>query len=168
VKKEIAVRNKLGRYVIRNTQCVIHTVFFNSFFTKIQEPGLNDLQRVAYNSITHALATSLHTANDVIPDGPIPPNLFFVYSPGGCGKTHLNTLLLNRVRSQGHIALAMASSRIAALLMDGGSTFHSRCKPPKQPYFLACSPFVVSRGAASEFRPEPFLKSHKSFELGAG
>jgi hypothetical protein len=106
----------------------------------LQEPGLNDLQRVAYNSITHALATSIHTANDVTafmaahPDGPIPPNFFFVYSPGGCGKTHLNTLLLNRVRSQGHIALAMASSGIAAFLMDGGSTFHSRCKPPKQPY----------------------------------
>ena len=105
-----------------------------------QEPGLNDLQRVAYNSITHALANSLHTANDVTafraahPDGPIPPNFFFVYSPGGCGKTHLNTLLLNRVRSQGHIALAMASSGIAALLMAGGSTFHSRCKPPRQPY----------------------------------
>ena len=28
----------------------------------------------------------------------------------------------------------MASSGIAALLMDGGSTFHSRCKPPKHPY----------------------------------
>ncbi len=30
-----------------------------------QEPGLNDLQRLAYNSVTHALDTSLHTANDV-------------------------------------------------------------------------------------------------------
>ena len=28
----------------------------------------------------------------------------------------------------------MASSGIAPLQMDGGSTFHSRCKPPKQPY----------------------------------
>ena len=104
------------------------------------EPGLNELQRVAYNSITHALATSLHSHTDVTafrvahPNGHIPPNFFFVYSPGGCGKTHLNTLLLIRVRSQGHVALAMASSGIAALLMDGGSTFHSRCKPPKQPY----------------------------------
>ena len=129
-----------------------------------QEPRLNDLQRLAYNSVTHALDTSLHTANDVTaflaahPDGPIPPHFFFVYSPGGCGKTHLNTLLLNRVRSQGHIALAMASSGIAALLMDGGSTFHSRCKPPKQPYVdgkvVPCAiPFGKPTG-------ELFLRTH--------
>eukprot|EP00624_Nannochloropsis_granulata_P004179 evm.model.NODE_31053_length_64317_cov_55.547771.3 len=37
----------------------------------------------------------------------------------------------DQVRSQGAIALAMAASGIAALLMEGGATFHSRCKPPR-------------------------------------
>ena len=101
-------------------------------------PGLNHFQRQAWDTVTNALSNSLNTHDDVINHlatvGPaIPSNFFMVYSPGGCGKTHLNSLLLQHVRSQGHIALAMASSGIAALLMDGGATFHSRCKPPKQP-----------------------------------
>ena len=40
-----------------------------------------------------------------------------------------NTLLA-KVRSRGEIALAMASSGIAALLLNGGRTVHSRMKIP--------------------------------------
>lgn len=55
---------------------------------------------------------------------------FFVYGYGGTGKTFLWTTLLNYVRSQGKIALAVASSGIASLLLPGGRTPHSRFKLP--------------------------------------
>lgn len=55
---------------------------------------------------------------------------FFVYGYGGTGKTFLWNTLLNNVRAQGKIALAVASSGIAALLLPGGRTSHSRFKIP--------------------------------------
>ena len=45
-------------------------------------------------------------------------NVFFVDGPGGTGKTFLYKGLLAQVRSQGHVALAVASSGIAALLLE--------------------------------------------------
>jgi hypothetical protein len=45
---------------------------------------------------------------------------FFVYGYGGIGKTFLWTTLLYSIRSQGKIALAVASSGIASLLLPGG------------------------------------------------
>lgn len=56
--------------------------------------------------------------------------VFFVDGPGGTGKTFLYNLLLAKVRSEGEIALAVASSGIAALLLDGGRTAHSMFKIP--------------------------------------
>jgi len=56
--------------------------------------------------------------------------IFFIDGPGGTGKTFVENLLLAYVRSKGHIALAVASSGIAALLLDGGRTSHSRFKIP--------------------------------------
>jgi hypothetical protein len=53
-----------------------------------------------------------------------------VYGYGGTGKTFLWTTLLNYVRSQGKIALAVASSGIASLLLPRGRTPHSRFKLP--------------------------------------
>ena len=44
---------------------------------------------------------------------------------GGTGKTFLINLLLAKVRLEGHIALATASSGIAATLLTGGRTAHS-------------------------------------------
>jgi ATP-dependent DNA helicase PIF1 len=55
---------------------------------------------------------------------------FFVYGYGGTGKTFLWTTLLYSIRSQGKIALAVASSGIASLLLPGGRTPHSRFKIP--------------------------------------
>jgi hypothetical protein len=60
-------------------------------------------------------------------------NSFFLDSPGGCGKTFTLNHLLATVRAQGRIALSVASSGIAALLLDGGSTAHSRFKIPLEP-----------------------------------
>ena len=60
--------------------------------------------------------------------------------PGGTGKTFVYKLLLAHVRStqsalppdQQRIALATASSGLAATLLPGGTTAHSRFKIPIQ------------------------------------
>jgi hypothetical protein len=54
--------------------------------------------------------------------------LFFVYGSGGTGKTFVWITLLSRLRGQGKIVLAVASSGIASLLFPGGRTAHSRFK----------------------------------------
>ena len=56
--------------------------------------------------------------------------LYFVYGPGGTGKTFLWSAVISKLRSEGRIVLAVASSGIASLLMDGGRTAHSRFKIP--------------------------------------
>lgn len=48
----------------------------------------------------------------------------FLHSVGGCGKTWLLNLVLKKVRSRGHVALATASTGVAALLLQGGTTAH--------------------------------------------
>ncbi|OSX74278.1 hypothetical protein BU14_0297s0005 [Porphyra umbilicalis] len=54
----------------------------------------------------------------------------FLMAPGGCGKTYLASMLLAYCRGQGHAALAVASSGVAANLMPLGRTAHSRFKIP--------------------------------------
>jgi hypothetical protein len=56
--------------------------------------------------------------------------LFFLHSAGGGGKTHVCNTIAAAIRSQGKVALCVASSAIAALLLDGGRTAHSRFKIP--------------------------------------
>lgn len=56
--------------------------------------------------------------------------MFFVYGSGGCGKTFLWKTLCYRLRSEGKIVLPVASSRIAAVLLPGGRTAHSRFQIP--------------------------------------
>ena len=55
---------------------------------------------------------------------------FFIDGPGGTGKTFLYSALLSTIRSKGKIALAVASSGIASLLLENGRTAHSRFKIP--------------------------------------
>ncbi|CAG4974232.1 unnamed protein product [Colias eurytheme] len=56
--------------------------------------------------------------------------IYFLDAPGGTGKTFLISLLLVRIRSRNDVALAMASSGIAATLLEGGRTAHSALKLP--------------------------------------
>jgi hypothetical protein len=53
---------------------------------------------------------------------------FFVDGLGGTIKTFLYNCLLSTVRAQGRVVVAVASSGIVALLLDGGRTAHSRFK----------------------------------------
>src|ERR1700749_2551063 len=58
----------------------------------------------------------------------------FIHSAGGGGKTHVCNTIAAAVRSSQHadhkVALCVASSGIASLLLQGGRTAHSRFKIP--------------------------------------
>lgn len=56
--------------------------------------------------------------------------LYFVYGAGGTGKTYIYKTILSRLRSEGKIVLVVASSGIAALLLPGSRTAHSRFAIP--------------------------------------
>jgi hypothetical protein len=62
------------------------------------------------------------------------PRCYFIDAPGGTGKTFCNNGLLAYVRKSGQVALAVASSGIASLLLDLGTTFHSRFKASLEPF----------------------------------
>jgi DNA replication protein DnaC len=81
------------------------------------EDRLNDDQCNAYETILNAVTNK---------EG----KLFFVYGSGGTGKTFVWTTLLSRLRGQGKIVLAVASSGITSLLFPSGKTAHSRFKIP--------------------------------------
>jgi len=79
--------------------------------------NLNPDQHSAFNRITSAITNSTGET-------------FFLQGPGGTGKTYLYNTLCYHLRSQGKIVLCVASSGIAALLLKGGRTAHSRFKIP--------------------------------------
>ena len=56
--------------------------------------------------------------------------IVFLDAPGGTGKTFVINLLLAKIRQQSKIAIAVASSGIAATLLHGGRTAHSTLKLP--------------------------------------
>ncbi|KAM6570896.1 hypothetical protein CsatA_014976 [Cannabis sativa] len=55
---------------------------------------------------------------------------FFIDGPGGTGKTFLYKALLAKIRSTNLVALATASSGVAASILPDGRTAHSRFKLP--------------------------------------
>ena len=81
------------------------------------EQFLNSEQREAYDIILQHVIDGC-------------PKTFFIDGPGGTGKTYLYCALLASVRSSGKIALATATSGVAASIMPGGRTAHSRFKIP--------------------------------------
>jgi hypothetical protein len=79
-------------------------------------PQLNPEQRAVYDNVMVA----------------IDRRAFFVDGLGGTGKTFLYSCLLSTVRAHSRVAIAVASSGITALLLEGGHTAHSRFKIPVQ------------------------------------
>ncbi|CAL1408060.1 unnamed protein product [Linum trigynum] len=55
---------------------------------------------------------------------------FFINGSGGTGKTFLWQVICMKLRSENKVVLCVASSGIAALLMEGGRTAHSRFRIP--------------------------------------
>ncbi|XP_054727360.1 uncharacterized protein LOC129237018 [Anastrepha obliqua] len=75
-------------------------------------PLLNEQQKCAYDTLMEVV----HDETG---------GFYFLDAPGGTGKTFLLSLILATIRSQNGIALALASSDIAATLLEGGRTAHS-------------------------------------------
>lgn len=80
-------------------------------------PLLNEKQKYVFDTL-------MKVANDGT------GGIYFLDAPGGTGKTFLITLILATIRSKNEIALALASSGIAATLLEGGRTAHSALKLP--------------------------------------
>lgn len=80
-------------------------------------PRLNTEQRHIFDRVIRSVEQQLG-------------EIFFLDAPGGTGKTFLTGILLAEVRKQGKIALAVASSGIAATLLPGGKTAHTAFKIP--------------------------------------
>ena len=78
---------------------------------------LNAAQKIAAQAIYDAVNTQSG-------------QLFFLDGYGGTGKTMLQNTVLKKVRNDDKIALAVASSGIASILLTGGRTAHSRFKIP--------------------------------------
>jgi len=57
-------------------------------------------------------------------------HLFFIHATGGCGKIFLCNTIAAEVRRRDQVALCVASSGIAALLLDRERTSHSHFKIP--------------------------------------
>jgi ATP-dependent DNA helicase PIF1 len=79
--------------------------------------SLNNEQMVAYKTIMSTVES---------PNG----GVFFIDGPGGTGKTFLYRALLGTVRSQEKIVVTTATSGVAASIMPGERTSHSRFKIP--------------------------------------
>lgn len=80
--------------------------------------SLNTDQTTVFDKVTTAIRDDPTTAH------------FFLQGPAGTGKTFLYKTICNYYRSKGEIVLCVASSGIAALLLPGGRTSHSRFKIP--------------------------------------
>ncbi|XP_074362378.1 uncharacterized protein LOC141702627 [Apium graveolens] len=78
---------------------------------------LNQIQRIIFDQIVESVEKDIG-------------GFYFVYGPGGTGKTFLWSTIIARLRGEGKIVLAVASSGIASLLIEGGRTAHSRFKIP--------------------------------------
>ncbi|XP_049315847.1 uncharacterized protein LOC125779250 [Bactrocera dorsalis] len=86
-------------------------------FVQTYTPQLNDQQKYVYDTVMQAVNGNTG-------------GLYFLDAPGGTGKTFLISLILATIRSEQKIALALASSGIAATLLDGDRTAHSALKLP--------------------------------------
>ncbi|XP_066340366.1 uncharacterized protein [Miscanthus floridulus] len=79
--------------------------------------SLNEDQANAFNTIVQRVEQNQ-------------PKFFFVSGYGGTGKTYLWNRMVGYLRAKNKIVLTVASSGIAALLLQGGHTAHSRFKIP--------------------------------------
>eukprot|EP00976_Prorocentrum_cordatum_P107316 1194619-Prorocentrum_minimum.AAC.2 len=77
---------------------------------------------------------------------------FFLDAMGGCGKTFVLSLLLNTVRMDGGIAVACASSGLAALLLEGGAAAQNRFKLPLEIDEQSVSMMTARSGEAAVLR----------------
>lgn len=78
---------------------------------------LNTKQKVAFNTIVESVLQNK-------------PGFYFASGYGGTGKTFLWNTIVSYLRARKKIVLAVASSRVASLLLPNGRTAHSKFKIP--------------------------------------
>ena len=109
-----------------HVQTVPKTISKEMFYAQNQA----DIGRSKCEQLNTDQAHALSAIMEVVNDDTHVNRLFFLNAPGGYGKTFLIEALLSTVRGLGKIALAVASSGIAAELLEGARTAHSRFKIP--------------------------------------
>ncbi|XP_055939706.1 ATP-dependent DNA helicase pif1-like isoform X2 [Argiope bruennichi] len=125
------INNSLNYEIIRETCYNIHQL---TSYIETNVPNLTDDQRLAFEKITSAVFTETG-------------GISFLDAPGGTGKTYLINLLLAKIRQRNLIALAVASSGIAAALLTGGRTAHSVFKLPINLSFVENPVCNISRSS---------------------
>ena len=90
-------------------------------FVKNNHSTFNSEQLIAYNKIIDSFENKSEQ------------KLFFIDGCGGTGKTRLFNTILAQVRKNDNIALSMASTGVASLLLTNGNTAHSTLHLPTQP-----------------------------------
>ncbi|XP_010229584.1 uncharacterized protein LOC100832196 [Brachypodium distachyon] len=101
--------------------------------------SLNPERRSAYDEILAAVDSGTG-------------GVFFVDGPGGTGKTFMYRALLAKLRGEEKIAVATATAGIAASIMPGGRTAHSRFKIPLNIVDGASCNFTKQSGTAKLLR----------------
>jgi hypothetical protein len=82
---------------------------------------LNADQRYAFDQVLRAARGDVEAGEK---------KLFFLDGPGGTGKSYVYEALASTLRAEGKIVLVVASSGIAACILTGGRTAHSRFRIP--------------------------------------
>ena len=109
-------------------------------FEMVKNINRNPEQKAAFEDIMTAV------------DGDSDQKLFFIDGPGGSGKTYLYECLLHVIRGQGHKAIPTAFTGIAANLLEGGRTLHSRFGIPVPTNESSVSRIKPNQKAASDLR----------------
>ncbi|WOG89724.1 hypothetical protein DCAR_0208962 [Daucus carota subsp. sativus] len=108
-----------------------HMIIFTSFSFVFLTYSLFTAAFIVDFALLLHLIKQLHVYNSVMESVQKKEGgVFFVYGSGGCGKTYMWRTLISKLRSERKIVLPVASSGIAATLMPGGRTAHSRFKIP--------------------------------------
>ncbi|GBM71541.1 hypothetical protein AVEN_219403-1, partial [Araneus ventricosus] len=87
---------------------------------QINAQKLNEEQKLVFDIILKAIYDNKEDTS----------RLFFLDGPAGTGKTFLYNTLLHTTRGKGHHVTTVASTGIAATLLNGGRTAHSVFKIP--------------------------------------
>ncbi|PIA50768.1 hypothetical protein AQUCO_01200187v1 [Aquilegia coerulea] len=134
---QLDFENQLGNKYIRE-EITYDRIKLHSEFQTLHA-RLNIEQKQVYEVVMNSVLSNIG-------------GLFFVYGSGGTGKTYLWSTLTSKLRSEGKIVLAVASSGIASLLLPNGRTTHSRFKVPVTQNDYSCCDIKVNSELADLIR----------------
>ncbi|XP_008187889.1 uncharacterized protein LOC103310661 [Acyrthosiphon pisum] len=103
----------------------------NATYTMADHYNTNDLTSFVNENLTKLVPDQKHAFETIVDSvNNNKGKMFFMDAPSGTGKTFLSNLILVKIRQSGKIAIAVASSGIAATLLNYGKTAHSTFKLP--------------------------------------